>query len=479
MLETIRLKSALLSIIAVVMTIFVGCTTTGQTAGTYILETDNPTPTDFAGNITIQGTVLDVTGNLVAVQKDPHGTIYTAYFTKTLPAAVKPGVKVFLNGKISSGLIYGDDIRVIDGTAWPATITPPQPTGRIDHIIFLIQENHTFDNYFGTYPGANGFPAGLMVPTQLGGPPVLAPFHFTKPLLHDMSHDWEILQQAMNGGRMDNFVAAEKSEDTMGYYNRSDIPNYWLYASHFLLLDNFFSSEACPSLPNHLYSVAGQAENILNNLGGPPEGGFDFPDISQELQEAQVTWKYYDGQANPQNFSLWNPLPGFQSFMNDTEMKKHLVYSSEYFQDLRNGTLPAVSWIIPNDEESEHPPQIVQLGMWYVTNFVNALMNSPYWNNTLLVITWDDYGGFYDHVFPPQVDSYGYGPRVPTLLISPYVSAGAIDHTLYDFTSVLRYIEDKYGLAPLCDRDQEANSIGLSLKITSQAPPYLINRPLI
>ena len=451
--------------------------TTTPTVTEPIITSPPLTSTTGTTNTTVIGTVLDVTGKLVAVQKASEGTIFTAYFPGVIPKNVKPGVTGSVTGKLSNGLIYTDTIKVTGGNAWPASTTAIQPSGQIDHVVFLIQENHSFDSYFGTYPGANGLPANLKVPTSPGGQPTVSPFHFSTPLTHDMDHSWDAAHAAMDSGKMDGFVSAEKSNDTMGYYDGTDIPNYWSYASHFELLDNFFSSLAGPSLPNHLYAVAGQSGGITDNMSTPPDDGFDFPEMAQELQQAKISWKYYNGAANPHAFSLWNPLPGFQGFSSDQQLMSHIVYGSQFFQDLRNGTLPAVSWIVPNGQESEHPPQDIQLGMWYVTDFVNALMKSPYWVNTLLVITWDDYGGFYDHVSPPQVDAYGYGPRVPTILISPYVKAGTIDHTTYDFTSVLKFIEDRFNLKPLAERDSNANDIGYSLNLGNSTAPYVIGQP--
>jgi phospholipase C len=426
----------------------------------------------------VRGTVLDVTGNLVAIQREIHHTILLAYVNENLPAELVPGIEVDVSGKFKNGLIYADEITVIGGTPWPAPTTPPQPSGQIDHIIFLIQENHSFDNYFGTYPEADGFPAGIKVPLEPGGTPVVAPFHFTDKLNHDLPHDWDTAHNAIDGGKNDGWIAAEKSKDTMGYYDRTDIPNYWAYADHFTLCDNFFSSLAGPTLPNHLYTVAAQSGKVINNVG-PPPGGFEFSTMADLLESSNLPWKYYEGSSYSKSFYWWNPLPGFKAFRNNQDLMSHLVPNIEYFRDLRDGTLPSVAWVVPNWQESEHPIANIQLGMWYVTTFVNALMKSPYWNNTVLVITWDDYGGFYDHVPPPQVDYYGYGPRVPALVISPYGVAGFIDKTQYDFTSVLRFIEDRFNLQPLTSRDRKANSLKQSLYL-SQNPlaPFLINAPL-
>ncbi len=343
----------------------------------------------------------------------------------------------------------------------PSTRTPapaPPKAAPINHIIYVIQENHAFDNYFGTFPGANGIPAGTKLPETPGGPPMVAPFHLTN-LNHDLPHAFDVAHRAYNGGKMDGFVYAEKSKDTMGYYDGTDLPNYWAYAREFTLMDGFFSSLMGPSLPNHLYTVAAQSGGVENNLKAAPESGFNFPTMADLLSKSNISWRYYDGKKDPLKFSLWNPLPGFREFQQDRSLAHNLVPSSQFYADLMNGMLPRVSWVVPNGVESEHPTQNVQLGMWYVTSLVNAVMKSPYWKDTVIFLTWDDYGGFYDHVAPPQLDKYGYGPRVPTIVISPYAKKGFVDHTTYDFTSVLKFIEERFGLPALTERDRTANDM--------------------
>jgi len=429
---------------------------------------------------TVHGTVLDITGHLVAVLERIGKVIRVAYVPGDLPPDLMPGKTVTVSGQSEKGLIYTSDIRVTGGTAWPPPATPPQPSGRIDHILFLIQENHSFDNYFGTYPGADGFPKGIKVPVEPGGEPFIVPFHFAFDLTHDLPHTWEAAHAAIHGGRNDGWITAERTLDTMGYYDRTDIPNYWAYADHFTLCDQFFSSLPGPSLPNHLYTVAAQSGGIVNNTylaHRPIEDGFNFQTLAELLGSSNVTWKYYSGE-DPKKLDFWNPLPGFKSFKKNKELMTHLVSSTEYFRDLRDGTLPSVAWIAPNFEESEHPIADVRVGMWYVTSCINALMKSPYWKNTVLIVTWDDFGGFYDHVVPPQVDKYGYGPRVPAIVISPYARAGFIDKTQYDFTSVLRFTEDHFNLQLLASRDRLANSIEKSLDLSQQPlNPFLIEAP--
>ncbi len=401
-------------------------------------------------------------------------------------------------------------------------------SGKIQHIIFIIQENHSFDNYFGTYPGANGLPLGIAVPidpneTSLGS---VKPFHLnvaqpimitgdelplgvsdpdevqpadSTPLFHvdnesigaDLSHSWWVAHEAWDHGKMDGFVAAERSSITMGYYDRSDIPYYWDYADQYVLDDNFFSSLMGPSLPNHLYIVSGTNGPIENTnymwvlQGGvidnphDPNGynwqgvSLDWSTLAQELTEANVSWRWYDGAARPLKPTLRNVLPLFTYFQNHpAELAGHVKNTQSFISDVQTGQLRAVSWIIPGAwvppaypavcgerGPSEHPPARSDCGMDYVTYLVNQVMQSQYWQSTAIVVTWDDYGGFYDHVTPPQIDAYGEGFRVPTLVISPWARHGFIDHTQYEFASLLRLAEDNFKLPTLGVRDVTANDM--------------------
>jgi phospholipase C len=216
--------------------------------------------------------------------------------------------------------------------------------------------------------------------------------------------------------------------NTLSYYDWHEIPNYWEYARRFVLCDQFFSSLAGPSEPNHLYTVAAKSGGLVNNPKNPTyriaghvghtEAVYTFPTIAELLRNTHVSWKYYDEKPNPQQHSLWNPLPGFRQFQQSPELMSHLVGMNQFYQDAKSGHLPQVCWIVPNVEDSEHPPNDSARGMWHVTDLVNAIMRSSAWSSTVIIITWDDYGGFYDHVAPPAVDQYGYGPRVPALVIS-------------------------------------------------------------
>jgi phospholipase C len=386
---------------------------------------------------------------------------------------------------------------------------------KIDHVVWIMQENHSFDNYFGTYPGADGTPPSTCLPVVPGSKKCVAPFHMPpgQPFC-DLDHAWEVLHEAEDNGMMDDFVWAEGTPYSVGYYDDRDIPNYWDYARHFTLCDRFFSSANGPSLPNHMFTVAATTgERLLNfvpnfevlkQVTDEPDG-LTFPTIVDFLSDMKISWKYYveatplpanlspadktkwlstrdwDNYPNPKEFAQWNPLPGFKKIRENPALMAHLVDESEYFHDLKQGTLPQVCWLTPRDADSEHPPaRIAPLsqGMWYVTRLIDALMATRYWENTVIVLTWDDYGGFYDHVRPRMLDVYGYGPRVPAIIISPYAKRDYICHDIYDFTSVLKLIEERFALRHLTARDDRADDMRDVFNFNqSPTPPLIIPVP--
>lgn len=358
---------------------------------------------------------------------------------------------------------------------------------KINHVIWIIQENHSFDNYFGTFPGADGIPPSTALPDHPGGPARVRPFHMPvgQPLI-DLEHSWESAHACYDNGRMDGFVWAEGSPYTMGYYDTRDIPNYWKYAHAYTLCDRFFSSEMSGSSPNHVYTVAARSGEI-NNVGSlralkrvtDDDDGFSFISIVKRFVGQDISWGYYvetqpappDARQinahlanlaypNPKVFTLWNPMPGFKAVRNNPSLMARLMPETAFYRALKpGGHLPQVSWLIPDFQDSEHPPEALAQGMWYVTRLINAVMKSRYWQDSVIFLCWDDYGGFYDHVPPPEVDAYGYGPRVPMIVISPYAKQHYISHYTYDFTSVLKFIEARWHLQHLAPRDDRANDM--------------------
>lgn len=417
-------------------------------------------------------------------------------------------------------------------------------TTKIQHLIYIIQENHSFDNYFGSYRGVNGLPQGISVPLNPNDlhsgyvqpfhlnvaqpvmivgdelPPgisdpdqlqtnidAVSPFPFgNESIGGDLNHSWQVAHLAYDGGKMDGFVAAEKSTLTMGYYDRNDIPYYWDYADNYVLDDNFFSSLMGPSFPNHLYIASG-TNGPVTGLNYPwiyqggvvnnPSSSFgwqgvslDWSTLAQELTNTNTSWAWYDGSANPLRPTIWNVLPLFTYFQqNPDQLDTHVKNTQHFISDIQSGELPAVSWIIPGgwvpptwpqacygQGPSEHPPARSDCGMDYVAYLVDQVMQSQYWQSAAIVVTWDDYGGFYDHVPPPQIDRFGEGFRVPTLVISPWAKHGYVDHTQYEFASLLRLAEDNFHLPTLGTRDVAANDMMNSFTF-DQAPQTALIEP--
>jgi len=409
-----------------------------------------------------------------------------------------------LGRRLTFGSFLG--LAILLSASLPAQ-APPTGIDKINHVIWIIQENRTFDNYFGTYPGADGIPAETCLPKLPGSADCVKPFHMPpgQPAL-DLLHDWDTVHAAYNHGAMDGFVWAEGSSNTLGYYDERDIPNYWNYARHFTLCDRFFSSQMGYSLPNHVYTVAAQSGGLIVNVADlkeleevmDDEEGFSFATIAKLMSKANIPWKYYlESQPvpagtpmslsptglrlafpDPKQFNLWNPLPGFKAIRDDPAEMAHLVDVSEYLSDLQKGTLPAVCWVIPDYQDSEHPVALPADGMWHVTKLINALMESPSWKDSVVFLTWDDYGGFYDHVPPPEIDAYGLGPRVPMLVVSPFAKPGYVCHYTYEFCSVLKLVEERWKLPHLSARDHWANDMRECLDFNQPpAPPLRIPVP--
>jgi phospholipase C len=377
---------------------------------------------------------------------------------------------------------------------------------RIKHVVVIMQENRSFDSYFGTYPGADGIPPNVCVPDPMTGGCV-APFHDSADLNYGGPHGAAAASADIDGGQMDGFVGqAErgancstddpacspcqetaqavpqgKCVDVMGYHDAREIPNYWKYAHDFVLQDHMFEPNASWSLPAALYKVSEWSAfctdpmepfSCRGALENPnPDGGFTAPndgqlhyawtDMTYLLHNAGVSWGYYvfkgaepdcendqavtctPVQQGPQTPGIWNPLPSFTDVTQDGQLG-NIKSLQSFYTAAANGTLPAVSWVEPNGTVSEHPPALVSAGQTYVTGLVNAIMHSPDWDSTAIFLSWDDWGGFYDHVVPPVVDRNGLGLRVPGVVISPYARHGYIDHQILSHDVYNKFIEDDF-----------------------------------
>jgi phospholipase C len=389
-------------------------------------------------------------------------------------------------------------------------------TTPIQHVIVIMQENRSFDNYFGTFPGANGIPPGTCIPLNPADPGqgCVVPFHDQHDVNAGGPHGAKFSQFDADDGiktyKMDGFVYAQTPDlahlckdadgikpprqkgcsafvpggerhDVVGYHTDAELPNYWAYAKNFVLQDNMFEGMRGWSLAAHLDLTSEWSAECTNPLdvstcvsnpvGYAPKGTqvvYPWVNLFQLLDLNNVSWKYYlaNGeepdcdddemtcdpqiQNNGAN-SLWNPAPGFAYV--EAQGPAYLAEHNPSLDpvDIKNGTLPAVSWIIPSKDFSEHPASSITTGMEYVTSLVNAVMQSPYWANTAIFISWDDWGGFYDHVSPPDVDTnptrysvLGYGFRVPGMLISAYAKPGYIDHSVLSPDSYATLFENLF-----------------------------------
>jgi phospholipase C len=350
---------------------------------------------------------------------------------------------------------------------------------KIKHFVFLFQENHTFDNYFGTRPGVDGIPAGTCMPVEPGTPkPCVKPHWIGNDPIIDLGHTRVQFDRELNHGKMDGFVKANSDNDrdgaiAMGHYDDRDLPYYWNLADQYVLFDRFFSSAKAGSVANHMFAVTASPGVTGTKESIPRKGWGDLPTIFDRLEAAGVSWKFYIENYDPTITYktrdrvelvdraaqvIWAPVLAYQRFVEDPKLNKHIVDLDQYYTDAQHGTLPAVSYIVPSGD-SEHPPGRIQAGQRLVRALVNELMRSSAWDSSAFLWSYDDWGGWYDHVKPPRVDKWGYGFRVPALLVSPYARKGYVDHETSDFTSILKFIETNWNLAPMTARDRKANDL--------------------
>ena len=333
-----------------------------------------------------------------------------------------------------------------------------RPTTPIQHFVVLMQENHSFDNYFGTYPGADGIPKGTCMPVGKRSRPCVRPFRLGGLPVPDLGHDRRIHRIQYARGRMDGFVRAASVDrqtvdrSVMGYYDDRDLPFYWNVADEYVLFDRFFAATPDGSVASHMFWVTGTA--------GDPDGGFgDRATIFDRLDRRGISWKFYVEDYDPRQptQAVRVPLLNSARYVGDPKLFGRIVDLDEYYEDLRDGQLPQVAYIAPAGS-SEHPPGRIGAGEALVKRLVTALSLSSAWESSAFMWTYDDWGGWFDHVRPPRIAGGTLGFRVPALLVSPYARRGHVDSTPLDTTSILRFIEANWELEPLARRDARANS---------------------
>ena len=399
-----------------------------------------------------------------------------------------------------------DPVRVVGGPA--GTYLVPPGIHKIKHVIVIMQENRSFDSYFGTFPGAYGIPMkngkpAVCVSTPKG--PCMRPYHDAGDVNGGGPHGEHNALADVNGGLMNGFIIQRDLSkknctdqfdpactdvgrpDVMGYHTAAEIPNYWQYAQDFALDDHMFEPVKSWSLPDHLYMVSGWSAkcqnrspmSCVNKIGGPyGVKGFDqavhdelvtgtttidlaWTDITWLLNAHHVSWGYYvqpGTQPDCANDSAETCAPARQTVsapgiwnplplfgdVHQDHQLNNVQPLSSYLAAAKAGKLPSVSWVVPSGANSEHPPASVHRGQAYVTALINAAMKGPDWNSTAIFLSWDDWGGFYDNAVPPAVDRNGYGLRVPGITISPYARQGYVDHQILSSDAYLKFIEDDF-----------------------------------
>jgi phospholipase C len=326
-------------------------------------------------------------------------------------------------------------------------------------------------------------------------------------LSFDIAHGGPQAIAAVDNGRMNQFYleshAIQDSVDAAdSEFRRKDIPAYYTYAGDFALADHFFSNVLGPSFPNHMALITGNTFNLIDNPQNPNKSHdirwgcdgatnsraptfvngkrhyvfpcFNTQTLTDEANAAGVSWRDYALPSGKFGY-VWNALDAIKHIRYSSQWHTNVSPPSQFPIDVREGKLPAITWLTPPLAESEHPPYSECLGENWTVHEINTIMRSPDWRNTVIVLTWDDYGGFYDHVAAPHTSRYQLGPRVPTVMISPYSRPHFIDHSLFTFSSIVKFVEQQYNLPQDTSYDRSVASIGdmLNLKQKPLAPVVL------
>ncbi|MFD2871833.1 alkaline phosphatase family protein [Mucilaginibacter ximonensis] len=427
---------------------------------------------------------------------------------------------------------FNKRISIVAALSLAGAVSANAQIKKVKHVVVIYMENHSFDNLWGQFPGANGLDKAKkenIVQVDANGkvfetlPPIPRSSAFPTNLPNnlfnidqyvpadqitpDVTHRFYQEQEQIDGGKMDKFAVYNNSKGlAMGYYKTADIPLYDL-AKKYTLCDNFFHSAFGGSFLNHQWLVAAAsptfpnapevmkakldasgklikdgsvtpddyAVNTLNSVNlhrknedpaalVPIQTG---PNIGDRLTDKGVSWAWYAGGWNKADAG--NADPGFSYhhqpivyFARYTpgskDRKEHLKDEDDFFVAAKNGTLPEVSFVKPTGVENEHPGNSsIKQGEEHAVKIINAVLNGPNGKDAVIILTYDENGGFWDHVAPPTIDKWGPGSRIPALIISPFAKKGYVDHTQYETVSILAFIEKRWGIKPLTDRDAKAD----------------------
>ena len=357
-------------------------------------------------------------------------------------------------------------------------------TSPIQHIVIIIQENRSFDNLFWAYPNADSTTA--CAKDHLGS--CIAMVRSPLYQAYDLSHSPVACGIDYDGGAVDGWDREPTGErkqfgfkyEPYQYTQQGDIAQYWQMASQFVLADRMFQSNCGPSFPAHLMLIDGQMgfnDNPTrpwgcdNTTWTGPSICYGYQTMGDLLDSAHLSWRYYadggTGGKNPaSNISIWNAYQAIRHIRFGADWTSgDIAGTDQFFADAKAGALPAVSWVVPTGQNSDHPgsgpfgTKNVDTGPAWVSSLVDAIGTSTDWPTTAIFITWDDWGGWYDHVVPPQIDSNGLGFRVPLIVLSPYAKPGYVSHVQHEFGSILHFTESTFGLPSLGQRDAVSDDL--------------------
>lgn len=380
------------------------------------------------------------------------------------------------------------------GYVQPQTVRPtmtqrgvkPHTASPIQHIVIIIQENRTFDNLFNGFPGADTVQSGL---NHYGQTVPLTPTTLYQSAGLDHSHIGFLKE--FDNRKMDGFDKEANSlhSPTFAYQytQQSDVQPYWDLATRYVVADRMFQGNSGPSFPAHLILIAGQEGYYKNPSPGAPWGCdgsvpmcFTFPTMADTMDAAGVTWRYYSPGANVAKIvSPWMAFDAISQVRYGADWNNgDIAQANQIFTDISAGTLPNVSWIVPNNTNSDHAgPSNGDTGPAWVSSIANALGQSAYWPNTAIFVTWDDWGGWYDHVPPPQLGGDSLGFRVPLVVISPYAIRGTVSHVQHEFGSILHFTEEQFGLSSLGQQDARADDLADCFNFTQTPGPFIKVNP--
>lgn len=366
----------------------------------------------------------------------------------------------------------------------------------IKHIVVIVQENRSVDNLFNGFPGADTVSIGSIP----GGAVPLRPVDLEFPA--DVDHQHRAFVEQYDGGRMDGWTrsATQPKQDPTfpyAYVPRREVQPYWIMAQRYTFGDRMFASNTGPSFPAHLYLIAGEAGFAANNPnkietsrfawgcdspanatvsliapGGDEVPGpypcFDFHTIADDMDAHGVSWRYYAPAINQLGF-IWSAFDAIKHIRFGAQWSNVVSPETRVLADARAGKLPAVTWVVPTARNSDHPfPRHAnetdvgvegQFGPDWVASVVNAIGQGPQWNDTAIFVVWDDWGGWYDHVAPPQLDRMGLGFRVPLIVISPYARRHYVSHVQHEFGSLLKFTERAFDLPSLETTDVRSDAL--------------------